>query len=146
MVIHNFFSDVLLSIVTLFEKYIFDNKTYFYENTTGQMAPGSFFRSVQFNIGNKNYQIGNYKDAAQLEFPAGIFTLVSDETAFGDPANMLEHHRIWDVNEIRCTHNNDTNVEIWLREQQAIVYMTAQINCESQLQANEVVHQIKRLK
>lgn len=107
------------------------------------MRPHSFFKSVQFNLGNRNYQVGNYKESGQLEFPTGIFTFVSDESAFGDPANMLEHHRIVDVNEVRCTHNKDTDVDIWLREQQAILYMTAQINCESQLQANEVTHQIK---
>ena len=107
------------------------------------MRPHSFFKSVQFNIGNRNYQIGNYKESAQLEFPTGIFQLVSDESAFGDPANCIEHHRICDVNTVRLTHNKDTDVDIWLREQQAIIYMTAQINCESQLQANEVVHQIK---
>ena len=56
---------------------------------------------------------------------------------------MLEHHRICDVNEVRCTYNQDTRVEIWVREQQSILYLTAQINCESPLQANEVVHQIK---
>ena len=108
------------------------------------MAPNNFFRSVQFNIGNRNYQIGNYKDANQLEFPAGIFTLVSDESAFGDMANLIEHHRIWDVNEVVCTHNKNTDVDIWLREQQYMLYLMAQINCESQAQANEVVHQIKR--
>lgn len=57
---------------------------------------------------------------------------------------MIEHHRICDVNEVRCTHNKDTDIDIWVREQQSIIYMMAQINCESQLQANEVAHQIKR--
>ena len=31
-----------------------------------------------------------------------------------------------------------------LREEQAMIYMMAQINCASIAQANEVVHQIKR--
>ena len=31
-----------------------------------------------------------------------------------------------------------------LREEQAVIYMLAQINCASIAQANEVVHQIKR--
>ena len=144
MIIQNFFSDTLLSVLGLFENYIFDNKHYWFQNVTGQSKPKNFFRYVEFNIGNRNFQIGNYKKSAQLEFPAGLFTLVSDETAFGKMGNLIGHHRIWDVNQITCTHNNDTNIDIMLREEQAIIYLTVQINCESILHANEVTHQIKR--
>ena len=145
MIIHNFFSDVMISILDIFEHYIFDNKTYWFQTVVDdQPGPKTFFKDVQFNLGNRNWQIGNYKKAGQLEFPTGIFTLVSDETAFGKAANLLGHHRIWDVNEITCTHNKNTDIDIMLREEQAIIYLTVQINCESQLQANEVVHQIKR--
>lgn len=143
MIIHNFFSDTLLSVLELFERYIFNYKPYLLHTVTDQ-PPGSFFKSVQFNIGNRNYQIGNYKDSGQLEFPTGIFTFVSDETAFGKSAGLIDHHRVQDVNEIICTHNKNTNVDICLREEQAILYLTVQINCESIHQANEVVHQIKR--
>lgn len=97
MVITNFFSDVLLSLLHLFEDYIFDNKSYFYRNTVQDSKPHSFFKSVQFNIGNRNFQIGSYKEAAQLEFPTGIFTFVNDETAWGKMGNLIGHHRIWDV-------------------------------------------------
>ena len=144
MVITNFFSDVLLSLLHLFEDYLFDNKSYFYRNTVQDSKPHNFFKSVQFNIGNRNFQIGSYKEAAQLEFPTGIFTFVNDETAWGKMGNLIGHHRIWDVNEITCTHNKDTDVDIMLREEQAMLYMMVQINCASMAQANEVVHQIKR--
>ena len=83
MIINNFFSDVLLSLLDLFENYIFQNKTYWYYTVLDNSAPYSFFRSVQFNIGNRNYQIGNYKESAQLEFPTGIFSFSGDETAYG---------------------------------------------------------------
>ena len=128
MIIQNFFSDTLLSVLGLFEHYIFDNKHYWFQNVTGKSKPKNFFRYVEFNIGNRNFQIGNYKDAAKLELPAGLFTLVSDETAVGKMGNLVGHHRIWDVNEITCTHNNDTNIDIMLREEQAIIYLTVQIN------------------
>ena len=144
MIIHNFFSDVLLSLLHLFEDYIFDTKGYFFTNTVQDSKPHSFFKSVQFNIGNRNFQIGDYKEAGQLEFPTGIFTYVSDETAWGKANDLIGHHRVWDVNEIVCTHNNDTDVDIMCREEQAMIYMTAQINCASMAHANEVVHQIKR--
>ena len=144
VIITNFFSDVLLSLLHLFEDYIFDNKSYFYRNTVQDSKPHNFFKSVQFNIGNRNFQIGSYKEAAQLEFPTGIFTFVNDETAWGKMGNLIGHHRIWDVNEITCTHNKNTDVDIMLREEQAMLYMMVQINCASMAQANEVVHQIKR--
>lgn len=143
MIIHNFFSDVLLSVLNLYENYIFHTKPYFRDRLVDSI-PESFFKSVQFNIGNRNYQIGDYKEAGQLEFPTGLFTFVSDETAFGKTAALIGHHRIMDVNEILGTYNKQTRHEIRMREEQAILYLTVQINCESQLQANEVVHQIKR--
>lgn len=106
--------------------------------------PHSFFKSVQFNIGNRNYQIGDYKQAGQLEFPTGIFTYVSDETAWGKTNDLIGHHRIMDVNQIVCTHNKDTNIDIMCREEQQMIYLTVQVNCASMAQANEVIHQIKR--
>lgn len=143
MIINNFFSDTLLSVLELFEKYLFGVNPFFSQNQINQ-EPKSFFKKVQFNIGNRNFQIGDYKESAQLEFPTGIFTFVNDETAFGKMASLIDHHRINDVNEIVCTRNKNTNVEIILREEQAILYLTVQINCESIHHANEVVHQIKR--
>ena len=58
--------------------------------------------------------------------------------------NLIGHHRIYDVNEILCTHNNNTDVDIILREEQSVLSLSVQINCESMQFANEVVHQIKR--
>lgn len=107
MVIHNFFSDVLLSMLQLFEKYIFENKPYFFLNVADTEAPRSFFKSVQFNIGNRNWQLDNYKESAQLEFPAGIFSFVSDETAFGKTNHIVGHHRIWD--ELFQSHHHILN-------------------------------------
>ena len=144
MIIQNFYSDVLLSLLHLFEDYLFDNKNYFFTNQVQDSKPHSFFKFVQFNIGNRNYQIGDYKEAGQLEFPTGIFTYVSDETAWGKANDLIGHHRIWDVNEIICTHNKNTNINILCREEQQMIYATVQINCASMAQANEVMHQIKR--
>lgn len=143
MIIHNFFSDTALSIYHLFEYYIFAYKQYMFE-TTIPTQQEHFFKSFQFNLGNKNFQIGNYKEAGQLEFPTAILTFVGDETAFGKEANLVGNHRIVSVNEVLATHDNDTDHELIMREEQSILSFTFQINCESQLQANEVVHQIKR--
>ena len=38
---------------------------------------------MQFNLGNRIYQIGDYKESGQLEFPTALLTFVNDENAFG---------------------------------------------------------------
>ena len=143
MIIHNFFSDTALSIFNFFEYYIFPNKPYFYNNVISEKN-NHFFKSMQFNLGNRIYQIGDYKESGQLEFPTALLTFVNDENAFGRDLSLIGHHQINHVNEIIATHNEDTKVELIVREDQTLLYFTFQINCESQLQANEVIHQIKR--
>lgn len=144
MLIHNFFSDVLLSVRTLFENYLFDFKTEFFQNNIVEKTPKAFIQSYQYSLGNRNYMIGDYKRSAQLEFPTAIITLGTDETAFGKQASLIGHHQIMHVNEIPVLFNNDTNKIIYLREEQTLISIQVQINCESQLQAKEIEHQIKR--
>lgn len=145
MIIHNFFSDTAQSIFNFFEKFVFPTKPYFYYKVVNdQDAPKTFFKSMQFNLGNRVYQIGDYKKSAKLEFPTAILSYVSDDSAFGRDMPLIAHHPLCTVNEIIATHNEDTDVDIIVREDQTIMYFTFQINCESQLQANEIVHQIKR--
>jgi len=60
--------------------------------TVIEQPPEHYFKSVQFNIGNVNYQIGDYKEAGQLEFPTLLLSLISDEAAFGKAASLIRHH------------------------------------------------------
>ena len=145
MIIHNFFSDVAQSIFNFFERFVFPTKPYFYNQVvTNPDQPRTFFKSMQFNLGNRVYQIGNYKESAKLEFPNAQLTYVSNDSAFGRDFPLIAHHTLRHVNEIIATHNDTTNVDLVVREDQTLMYFTFQINCESQLQANEIEHQVKR--
>lgn len=144
MIIHNFFSDTALSMYHFFENYVFSTKPFFYKNVIQTSKPTRFFKSMQFNLGNRVHQIGDYKESSKIEFPNAIISYVSDELAFGRDMASIGHHRIATCNEICVTHNRDTGVDIYVREDQSLIYFTFQVNCESQLQANEVVHQVKR--
>lgn len=145
MIVHNFFSDVLLSIVHLFENYIFNYKPFFTNPSVLSNSPAEpFIKSYQFSIGNRTYQIGDYKKSAQLEFPTALITLNGDETAFGKSAGLIGHHRIYDINEIPVLYSEETKKTIYLKEEQSMIYIGVQINCESQMQAKEIEHQIKR--
>ena len=145
MIIHNFFSDVAQSIFNFFEKFVFPTKPYFYHKVVvNPQQPRTFFKSMQFNLGNQIYQIGDYKESAKLEFPNAQLTYVSNDSAFGKDFPLIAHHTLRHVNEIVATHNDTTNVDIVVREDQTLLYFTFQINCESQLQANEIEHQVKR--
>lgn len=142
--IHNFFSDILLSVTTLFENYLFDYKPFFFGDNIVERKPRRFIQSYQFNIGNRTYQIGDYKEAAKIEFPTAIVSLSNDETAFGKSLSLIGHHQIQDVNEVPVLYNRTTKKYVYVREEQSHVNMNIQINCESQLQAKEIEHQIRR--
>lgn len=143
MLIHNFFSDIALSIRSLFEEYIFYNKQEMFESVVPTKR-SNFFKSFQFNLGNRNFQINDYKESGQMELPAFILNYVSDDDAFGREASLIGNHRIVTVNEILATHNTDTTTDLIVREEQVVVSFNGQINCESQLQANEIMHIVKR--
>lgn len=143
MIIHNFYVDVMASIVKLFEEHIFQYNPYLYRNNL-QKDKSNFIKSYQYNIGDKSRIVSDYKESAKLEFPSCVITLNNNETAFGKEMNLIKNHRIVHVNQIPVTYNHDTKECVMLREEQEVLYFNVQINCESALSAKEVDHQIRR--
>ncbi len=144
MKIHSFYSDLLLSTRVLLENYLLNSSSFFYQENVIEKEPRNFINHWEFNIGNRTRQIGDYKEAGQVELPSCIVRLESETNIFGQTSGLVGHHKIMDVNEVPVLYNNDTYKTVWVRENQTTIDVTTQINCESQFQAKEIELTIKR--
>lgn len=128
MQIHNYYSDLLLSIRSLFDNLIF--------------APATI-RHYDFNIANRTFAIDKeYK--TQFEFPACIVTLNDDHYIFGERPNVIQRVGPENVMEQIALYNLDNRKEIVVQEEHAQTNISIIINCESQLQAKDLEFRIKR--
>ncbi len=129
MEIHNYYSDLLLSIRSMFDGHIF---------------PPDYIKSYDFNIASRSFAI--HKDLkTQFEFPACIATLNDDHYVFGERPNVIQHHSgPSNINQIPVLHNYENNHRLIVQEEQVQTSMSVIINCESQLQAKDVEYRIKR--
>ena len=128
MEIHNYYSDLLLSIRSLFDNYIF---------------PPDYIKSYDFNIASRSFAI--HKDfETQFEFPACIATLNDDHYVFGERPNVIQRHiGLSNVNQIPVLHNYENEYRLLIQEEQVQTAISVIINCESQLQAKDIEHRIK---
>ncbi len=144
MLIHNFYNDLLLSMITLNENYLFASNPGFFINNNIQKKPKSFIQRYEFNIASRVHTIGDYRDAATFEFPTSIISLGSSDLIFpGQSAGMIGHHAIEVINEVPVLYDNETRNTLYLREEQKAIQIAQQINCESQLHAKEIESIIK---
>lgn len=129
MEIHNYYSDLLLSIRSMFDNYIF---------------PPDYIKSYDFNIASRSFAI--HKDfETQFEFPACIATLNDDHYVFGERPNVI-HHQVGpsNINQIPVLLNYENQRRLVVQEEQVQTSISVIINCESQLQAKDVEHRVKR--
>jgi hypothetical protein len=128
MQIHNYYSDLLLSIRSLFDKIIF--------------APATI-RHYDFNIANRAFAIDKeYK--TQFEFPACIVTLNDDHYIFGERPNVIQQFGPENKMQHVALYNMDNRKEVIVQEEHVQTNISIIINCESQLQAKDIEFRIKR--
>lgn len=128
MQIHNYYSDLLLSIRSLFDNIIFQPAT---------------IRHYDFNIANRAFAIDKeYK--TQFEFPACIVTLNDDHYIFGERPNVIQ--RVGPENKMQhvALYNLDNRKEVIVQEEHVQTNISIIINCESQLQAKDIEFRVKR--
>lgn len=128
MQIHNYYSDLLLSIRSLFDNIIF--------------APTTI-RHYDFNIANRAFAIDKeYK--TQFEFPACIVTLNDDHYIFGERPNVIQQFGPENKMQHIALYNLDNRKEVIIQEEHVQTNISIIINCESQLQAKDIEFRIKR--
>jgi len=130
MQIHNFFSDTLLSIRTLFDTIIF---------------PPKYIKSYEFNIANRSFTLSKNDYTTQYPFPTAIINLVDDNYSFGERTNTIQHTTLSNFNQISVLQDSKPNGNIIrLQEEQTQIKISILVNCESQLESKEVEYRIKR--
>ena len=129
MQIHNFYSDLLLSIRSLFDNKIFAN---------------NFIRHYSFNIANRTFELSKRDYKPNRALPAVIVNLEDDQYSFGERPTTVRHSSIENTNQIPVLYDPTANKLIYVQEEQTTITLSININCESQFQAKEVEFTIKR--
>jgi len=128
MKIHNYYSDLLLSVRTMFDKHIFGNDT---------------IKSYDFNIANRSFAVDkDYKP--NFEFPACIVTLNDDHYIFAERPNVIQQFGPENKMQHIALYNSENRKMVKLQEEHVQSSISIIINCESQLQAKDVEFMVKR--
>lgn len=128
MKIHNYYSDLLLSIRTMFDKHVFGNNT---------------IKSYDFNIANRSFAVDkDYKP--NFEFPACIVTLNDDHYIFAERPNVIQQAGPENKMQHTVLYNSENRRMIKLQEEHVQSSISIIINCESQLQAKDIEFMVKR--
>jgi hypothetical protein len=128
MQIHNYYSDLLLSIRSLFDNKVFRPNT---------------IKHYDFNIANRAFAIDkDYK--TQFEFPACIVTLNDDMYLFGERPNVIQMFGPENKMQHIALHNYDNDRQVIIQEEHVQTNISVIINCESQLQAKDLEFMVKR--
>ena len=129
MQIHNYFSDLLLSIRTLFDNIIFKP---------------NFIKYYSFNIANRTFELSQNDYKPNRELPAAIISLNDERYSFSERPTNIQNLTIENINQIPVLFDVVTDQYIFVQEEQVNVPITVNINCESQFQAKEVEFYVKR--
>ncbi|MCD6435114.1 MAG: hypothetical protein J7L15_01800, partial [Clostridiales bacterium] len=129
MQIHNYFSDLLLSIKTLLDTHI---------------LPQKIIKHYDFNIANETFSLlrRNYKPNRAL--PAAIVSLETDNYLFGQRVNNIINVPVENYNQILVLADLNNEKTIYLQEEQTQININLLINCETQFQAKEIAFHITR--
>jgi hypothetical protein len=127
--IHNYYSDYLLAIKSLFDTIIF---------------PRGFIKHFSFNVANRTFELSKYDYRPNRALPAMVVQLNLDEMPFGErPTNIIKS-RLENINQIPVLYDSVTNKAIHVQEEHTNISVTISLNCESQFQAKEVEFVVKR--
>ncbi len=129
MYIHNFFSDLLLSVKVLFDTHIFRTDRY--------------VRRYEFNIGNRTFQLpSDYQ--TNFDFPVVIINLNDETPSYGQRPDVSQGLLYYNVDQIPVLYNSTKGSILYVQEEMVNIPITVTINCESQLQAKEVANVVRR--
>ena len=142
MIIHNFFSDLLVSCRSLLDNVIFSDK----KRIDGELktSPSNFIKNYEFNISNRTFTLSKNDYKTNYEFPSCIISLNDEQYSFGERPNTIQHIPVENINQIPILVDSQTGDSIHLQEEHIQVPIAIQINCESPLQAKEIEFTIKR--
>lgn len=129
MNIHNYYSDVLLSIRTLFDNLIFNSY---------------FVNYYSFNIANKTFELSQRDYRPNRALPAVVVNLQTDRYTFGERPTNIHRLSLENINQIPVLHDPEQDRTIFVQEEHVVVPLLISFNCESQFQAKEVEFHIKR--
>lgn len=129
MYIHNFYGDLLLSVRTLFDNYVFQNRNY--------------AKRYEFNMGNRAIQLP-YDYKTNYEFPNLIVTLNDDVPSYGQRPEVSQKIPGFNLDQTPVLYDQTTGITLLVQEEMVNVPITIAINCESQFQAKEVAIMVKR--
>ena len=129
MQIHNYFSDLLLSVKSLLDTHILLQNV---------------IKHYDFNIANETFSLlrRNYKPNREL--PAAIISLENDDYIFGERVNNIINVPVENYNQILVLADLDNDKRIYLQEEQTQISINLLINCESQFKAKEIAFTITR--
>lgn len=129
MQIHNYFSDLLLSVRTLFDNIIFKS---------------DFIKYYSFNIANRTFELSQNDYKPNRKLPAAIINLTGERYAFSERPSNIQNLTVENINQIPVLYDSETDQCIYVQEEQMNIPISVNINCESQFQAKEIEFQIKR--
>ena len=131
MFIHNFFVDLMISVRSLFDKYIFS-------------FTNNYIKRYEFSVGNRPFQLGKEYNP-NFEFPSVIVNLGQDIYPYSVRVGTIKFMTSPDnVHKTLVLYNKSNLTAVHIQEEMSIVPIDITINCESLLQAKEIEHTIKK--
>jgi len=127
--IHNYFSDLLLSIKSLLDAHI---------------LPQKIIKHYDFNIANETFSLLRRDYKPNRELPAAIISLDEDNYVFGERTNNIINVPVRNYNQILILADLDNKKTLYLQEEQTQISINIIINCETQFQAKEIAFHISR--
>jgi len=131
MLIHNFYTDLLISIRKLFDEIIFKDHP-------------NYIKEYQFNISNRTFQLNKLDYKTQYELPVALVLLNSSSPTFGQTTKSIQQLPIPDINHQPVLFDKDTNTTLFVHEEETNIDISIQINTESQLQTKEIEFVVSR--
>ena len=129
MYIHNLYNDLMLSTTILLDHVIFNSS--------------DVIKKYEFNLGNRSFQLP--KDLkANIDLPVAIVTINDESASFGQRTETLKQLINPNVNHIKVLYNKTKKSFLYLHEESTQIPISITINTESQLQAKEISHVIRR--
>lgn len=129
MYIHNLYNDLMLSISMLFDHVIFEDN--------------QIIKKYEFNLGNRTFQLGR-DPKVNVNLPAAIISINDENSYFGQRTESLKKLITPNINNIPVLYNKSNNYVLYLNEEYMHIPISIIINTESQLQAKEISHIIRR--
>jgi hypothetical protein len=123
MRIHNLYSDMLRSLIYLFDNFIYEPNT---------------IKRYSFNLGNRSFQL-DYE--TQYEFPAAIVSLSDSRPINLHPTN-IQRINLNNINRTPIIYNRTKELTIYCQEEHFLLTFDVSINCESQFQCKDLEFQL----